>query len=196
MTEKNDIIIKPEMKLYTARPYSGGPKYPTLFDLSEAIEGQVTGCNNWVYGCMGSPGVIVENPQGGHNIYGFHSRHPSMFDFEENRFFYGRLGNPRNLLHLIGHGGKSDRIVNGCVISINAVHGNDRKYDWSLWIAPDHDLREQFPEKFDDSLVESLERTVSDYIEKAGVSDRVRPAISSETAKMMGSPFHLAFYEQ
>lgn len=187
---------KNEMKLYTTNSHTVSLQKATLFDLSEAIEKRVTGVQNWVYGV--SPGVIVENSQGGHDIYGLESRGVVwMLGDPKNKFLYGNLGSPGNLLELVGHGyyGK-DSVANGCEILITTNTKKDRKYDWSIIISPDHDLRNHYPAKFNDSLVENLERAVSNYIEDVGVSDKVQPVICSETLKLGDSPISHSFYKK
>ncbi|GEM_PF-5760711 len=200
--EGRDKIIKPEMKLYTAVAPSIVKRFATEVGLNELVKEGSKGV--YIYGGpTGSPGVIVENSRGGHNIYGLHSMHREgltvcmgdVFGSTDNLLYGEGISSPEELLRHLGRGKYIDKIVSGCVISMGAFRMDGRKDDWGIFVHPDHDLKDRYPEKFDDSLVNSLNKTVSDYIKDYGLSDKVKSFVCPGTLKLGGSEFHLAFYE-
>ncbi len=149
------------------------------------------------FGFPESPGVITELPTGNHRIYGLHSREIGDFEPNENHpALYGNLICPENLFNLLyGITKFGEKLINGCVISIDGIKKNEN-YGWNIAVSPDHDLRENYPERFDDSLVESLGRTLSKYIESQGLSDKVTYSVFPKTIRWHNAPFSNGFWER
>jgi len=202
MEEKDS---KARMRLYSCLPSNNflPPIAPRLISLKRTIEGKTTGCNNQLFH---GPGVITENPDGSHNLFGLHSRHTygnyTLYDETNNPGLYGSLVSPENLLQILIKSRQlleveeTRRVINGCVIELNTILDKDRKYNWRIWISPDFDLREQYPERFDDNLVKSLEATVSKYIRSSDVEDKVACSVSPETVRLNGAAFSHQFYKE
>jgi hypothetical protein len=178
-----------EVRLYTTMPHvPGGPlSWFVPVSLNDAIGEK--GLSHRSLSCEGeNPGVIVQNSDGSHSIYGLHSIENLIY-YRDTKGLYGYLESPKNLLKLIGHADKCDAVINGCVIEIYT--GSKKSL---IRISPDFDLRTQFPERFDDSLVKSLERTISEYIFNAKTKEIIEGIVMSETVKCLGSPTSYGFW--
>jgi hypothetical protein len=165
------------MELYVGKrtPFRMFSRFPV--PLKEIIE------KNYYDDMIGSPGVITENPAGGHNIYGLHN----CLDRLPGSFEYGELEGPERLLHFLNRSRSNERVVNGCLI---LVPGKGNK----IIVSPDYDLIDTHGETFDEDLTGSLERTVRNYINKEGFDSQMDPHITSEIPTLDGSPISMGYW--
>ena len=173
------------MKLYVGTMNAFGNRVPYLKNLATILE------NRHYDDMTGTPGIITENPEGDHNVYGLHNPF-EMLDTSYVRklkyFDYGALESPEKLFSLLEEDRRDEKVINGCLIWIPDSYKSKVK---KIIISPDNDLREKYDESFNQGLVESLNRTVSSYIEREGLSGQVIPAIQAKTLMMSGSPFSM-----
>lgn len=147
-----------KMNLYTAD--RAGNRF--IFNLREAIRWVPSSYATSVFGFHGSPGIITQDQKGRYNVHSVDISQQSFFPLN-HRLKKGNLQNPDNLCKILDLFTKGEKVVTGCNVSINSLPFNS-VHSWCIEVCPDYDLREIYPERFDDRLVKSLEQVAMNYI--------------------------------
>ena len=179
-----------KMKLYVGLMNLFGNRVPCLKNLATILD------KGYYDEMIGSPGIITENTEGAHNVYGLSNPFEILDTYVRKlkHFDYGALESPEKLFSLLEEDRRGEKVINGCLIWIPS--DRDESKVKKIIISPDNDLREKYGEFFNENLVESLDRTVSSYIEREGLSGQIIPAIQTKTLMMDGSPFSMRYWNR